>query len=116
MHHHTPIEQASAVFMILVPLIVIGGVLTAVVGAVVSHRRAQRRGEITLGAVGLAARIWGWEQLVGYVVGLIIFGLIVLLIVFAVTHPDPPKARSTTWDPVPAPYTRPAHSREGVPW
>jgi len=104
-------EMVGALVIVSMVVLVVGTAIAGVVCGIVSHRRAQRRGEITWGAVGLAARLWAWHQLVGYIGGALVLGVFVVAIVFFATRPEKPKPRATYWDPVPRPYTLPQPRR-----
>ena len=78
--------------------------IAAVILGLLSQRRAQLSGGVTLGAVGLAARIWAWYHLVGLVAGAVVLGALALLCVYFLAHLEPPRPRATYWDPAPAPY------------
>jgi len=59
------------------------------------HRQAARAGWPRFGAVGLAARIWAWQQLVGSVAAfLMLGGFLAAMIVLAANAPrNPPKEK-----------------------
>jgi len=93
-------------FLLVLVLACVATPIVSVILGLLEQRRAQRAGGFTLGAVGLAARIWAWVHLIGIVAGCVLLGAFVLMCVGLVANerakPAPPRA--TYWDPVPAPY------------